>query len=482
MELEIIIDNEVALTLRPMRQRWPNGDSIVIHDSAARLSCGLNRKTERSRIVAWLAHLVPENGHYDEFRAKASKRMEKHGYGDAVTNVAQALWGNADTEFTGKVLVRAYDSSGRYVHTHEHDRYANIGNDEVGMLVAAAARSAEHRSIPPQTKAMLRTHGLSGNRGKISLRWDWRKHQWMLPGGSSLSSHILKEESSRVWLPAEAAIESYCQRVLKLAGIATATTRARLYSQVATVVSTRTDRIDHRDGTTLRRTHQEEWSQAIRIQPYQKNDDRPDTDWRSLFRLLHTHGQHPEQQHEALARAIAGLTLVGCADTHRRNIGIQHVEGEEGTKIVLAPLYDCSSIEGTQWTANKRAIIPIGGEAAFDQIRGEHWRRLATTASVDTALVLDAVREIAEKLPDALRDAACDCAEHDHAATPRARDTRIEAITRHTIERCKRTTHELGTLEATRQTRAPVKVRPRPPVAKPLPVRTDRQVSRKLAR
>ena len=463
MELHVNIDEAVALTLRPMRQGWPEGDSMVVHNAATRLSCGIEPSTPRRRIQAWLEHLVPENGHRTEFQSRASRRMERLGYGETVANVGQTLWGNADAEYAGKIALRAYDAKGRQVHVDARNEYASLDSDEVGILVAAAGRIAEQGRMAPQAKTVLRAHGLSGSRGKICLRWSWAKQHWMIPKGSTLSSHILKEESSRAWLPAEAAIESYCQRALALAGITAAPTRARLYNTIATVVSTRTDRIDAMNGRPLERTHQEEWSQAIGIHPYQKNDERPDTDWRTLFRLLGTHGLRPEEEQQALAKAIAGLTLIGCADTHRRNVGVQHVWGQEGQKIVLAPLYDCSSIEGTEWAHDKRAVIPIGGEANFDEIRGHHWRRLAEAGGVDTSLVLNAVREIAERLPDALRDATRESNEHDHAQTPKARNTRIEAISLHTAERCRRTIDELGTLEAATQARSVIRTPRRPP-------------------
>ena len=463
MELHVNIDEAVALTLRPMRQGWPEGDSMVVHNAATRLSCGIEPSTPRRRIQAWLEHLVPENGHRTEFQSRASRRMERLGYGETVANVGQTLWGNADAEYAGKIALRAYDAKERQVHVDARNEYASLDSDEVGILVAAAGRIAEQGRMAPQAKTVLRAHGLSGSRGKICLRWSWAKQHWMIPKGSTLSSHILKEESSRAWLPAEAAIESYCQRALALAGITAAPTRARLYNTIATVVSTRTDRIDAMNGRPLERTHQEEWSQAIGIHPYQKNDERPDTDWRTLFRLLGTHGLRPEEEQQALAKAITGLTLIGCADTHRRNVGVQHVWGQEGQKIVLAPLYDCSSIEGTEWAHDKRAVIPIGGEANFDEIRGHHWRRLAEAGGVDTSLVLNAVREIAERLPDALRDATRESNEHDHAQTPKARNTRIEAISLHTAERCRRTIDELGTLEAATQARSVIRTPRRPP-------------------
>lgn len=462
MELRVKMDEALALTLRPMHRSWPDGDSMAVHDACAKLSCGLSPETERTRIVAWIEHLAPENGHYTEFVAIASKRMERLGYGASVTNIGQMLWGNAEREYAGKVMLEAYDDTGRRVHWSEREEYASLSDDEVGLLVAAAGCIAERGRMAPEVKMELRAHGLSGSRGKICLRWSWRKGGWMVPRGSALSSHILKEESSRVWLPAEAAIESYCQRALGLAGVDTARTRARTYRGIATVVSERTDRVDHRDGRPLGRTHQEEWSQAIRIHPYHKSeDDRPETDWRSLFRLLGAHGQHPETEQYKLARAIAGLTLIGCADTHRRNIGVRHVEGLEGEKLVLAPLYDCSSVEGTEWTGTRRAVIPVGGEVEFDQVKARHWRRLAEAGGVETALVFDAVRETAERLPDALGDAARTAHEHDDVSETGARDGRIEAIAHHTVQRCRRTLDEFGARASSRD--AGSRAKPRPP-------------------
>ena len=137
------------------------------------------------------------------------------------------------------------------------------------------------------------------------------------------------------------------------------------------------------------------------------------------------------------------------------------MEGREGEKVVLAPLYDCSSVEGTEWTGTRRAIIAVGGEVEFDQVKARHWRRLAEAGGVETALVFDAVRETAERLPDALGDAARTAHEHDDVSETRARDRRIEAIEHHTVQRCRRTLDELGARASSRD--AGSRVKPRPP-------------------
>ena len=445
MEVEIRIDGAPALTLRPLRKAWPHGDAMVLHDSAHKLSCGFGTETPRGRILNWLRHLTPENGHAEEFFARADKRMKATGYGADVTNIGTALWANADAEFAGKVEVRAYDHRGNAQFTHRESGYTPIDNAEVGILVAAAGRIAQRGRRVPQAKTVLRTHGLSGTRGKICLRFNGTENTWMAPRGGALSSHILKEESTRDWLPAQAAIESYCQRALALARIKSARTRARVYNNVATVVSLRTDRAEQAGMPAMGRTHQEEWSQAIGLHPHEKSDDDTSTGWGTLFQLLDRYGQDPQNEQHALAKAIAGLTLIGCADTHRRNVGIQHVWKSEGERIVLAPLYDTSSIEGTLWGHDKRAVISIAGEAHFDAIGPRHWRGLAQEGKVELSVVLDAVREVAERLPDALADAARTTDRLDTARMPNARDLRIETIGERTRERCRRTLDALGT-------------------------------------
>lgn len=462
MRLDVKIGEDAALTLHPKHREWPHGESIVMHEGCTKISCGITPDTDRAELMAWLEHLVPENGHYEQFLSRASKRMEKHGFGERVENVAQALWGNAEREYAGKVILEAYDAQDRRAEPPQNDELEAIDEDTVGLLVAAAGRVAERGRMPPEVKTRLREHGLSGTRGKVCLRWNEQRRTWMVPRGNELSSHILKEESSREWLPAEAAIESYCQRALGLAGVMTARTGSRLYRGLSTVVSERTDRVNRGISQALGRTHQEEWSQAIRMPPYNKSDEGPpERDWRSLFKLLAAHGHNAEQEQQKLAKAIAGLTLIGCADTHRRNVGVQHVWGSEGERIVLAPLYDCSSIEGTEWTSAKRMVIPIAGASWFDEIGERHWRGLAQASAVPSGLILEAVRDVARKLPDALRDAAKTSNEDDQTKQPGARSIRIEVIEKHAVQRCERTLKELGTVSKSSKK---AQARPRPPL------------------
>ena len=358
MELEVNIDEAVALTLRPMRNGWPGGDSIVVHDAATRLSCGIEPSTPRNRIEAWLEHLVPENGHRIEFESRASRRMERLGYGPTVANIGRSLWGNADAEYTGKIALRAYDAKGRQVHVDTRNEYASLDDDEVGILVAAAGRIAEQGRMAPQVKTVLRAHGLGGSRGKVCLRWNWAEQHWDDPEGE----RALKPHPEGRIEPRMAARRGRHRKLLPTSARARGDHRS---SNTRTTLQhhrhrrERPHRPRRRHGRSAPRAHpSEEWSQAIGIHPYQKSDDRPDTDWRTLFRLLGTHGLRPEEEQQALAKAIAGLTLIGCADTHRRNVGVQHVWGREGQEIILAPLYDCSSIEGTGVGARQESHHP----------------------------------------------------------------------------------------------------------------------------
>ena len=211
----------------------------------------------------------------------------------------------------------------------------------------------------------MREHGLGGGRGKVCLRWDWEKQGWLMPQGKALSSHILKNESSREWLPAEAAMESYCQNILGRAGIEAAWTASRIYRDISTVVS-----------------------------------------WRS-------------------------------------------------------------DIEGVSWQPAKRMEIPIGGAIEFDEVGAAQWARFAREGEVPAGLVFDAVREAAEKLPDALGDGAKYCKQHDAVEDPGALVGRIEAVRTEAVERSKKILREIGTRAASQERRVEEGQRMR--TAKPMP-------------
>ena len=445
MRAEIRIDGERAVTLHPLDPGWAQGRGIEVHEGATRLSCRLDGRSGAARVLPWIEHLLPENGHRERSKERARRRLRAQGLSPTVLNTGHELWANAAKEYPGKTEVVAFDRNGEEVKPGKGG-YVDLTDREVGWLVGLAGRIADGGKAADEYRTKLREHGLSGGRGKVCLRWDWERSRWTMPTGSSLSSHILKNESAREWLPAEGATESYCQRALGLAGIEAAWTRCRVYEGISTVVSWRSDRANVPRNVPLEPIHQEEWSQAIGLYPEEKKaEGGPEQGWAGLLRLLRRHGQDPECEEHKLVKAIAAIVMMGNGDTHRRNVGLQHVWGQEGRKVVLAPLYDCSSIEGVAWGPVKAMELPIGGEYEFDQVDGRHWRALAESAGTRIEGVMDAVRETAEKLPEGLAKAARIVLDENEVRNEGALKHRIDRIRSACEKRGRKILAEIGT-------------------------------------
>ena len=445
MKATIRIDGNDAISLYPRSGAWGEGAGVEVHPAAEMLSCRLHGGSSPHEVMPWIEHLLPENGHRERSRERARRKLRNEGLEGVILNTGHELWANAHKEYAGKVEAVAYGLQGEEISPRE-SAYVPVTDEQVGWLVGVAGRVAEGGKAVAEYQEKLREHGLGGGRGKVCLKWNWEMQGWEMPVGKALSTHILKNESAREWLPAEAAMESYCQRALGLAGIQAAWTRCRRYAGISTVVSWRSDRANIPKNVPLQAIHQEEWSQAIGVYPEEeKMQGGPEQEWPGLMRLLGKHGHKPEVEQHKLAKVMAAIVVMGNGDTHRRNIGLQHVWGQEGRKVVLAPLYDCSSVEGIAAGPVKGMELPIGGEHEFDRVGTEHWRRFADASGVRLEMVMDAVREVAERLPEGLAKAEQVVWDENHVNDAGALRHRIDSVRKTAESRCRRIISEAGT-------------------------------------
>ena len=73
------------------------------------------------------------------------------------------------------------------------------------------------------------------------------------------------------------------------------------------------------------------------------------------------------------------------------------------------------------------------------------WKRLAENAGVKLELVMNAVREVAEKMPEALEKAIERTDVRDKTLNPKDRERRIGCIREESGKRCKRILEQIGT-------------------------------------
>lgn len=217
------------------------------------------------------------------------------------------------------------------------------------------------------------------------------------PLGGMPSSHILKPELPGGDYPGLATNEYFCMRLAARCGLPTAVVYLQTLPGHPCLIVERFDR--ELSTWPPRRIHQEDLCQALGLTPdfkYQQQGWQLPS-YHALAELLDQHSPVPGTDRLAGARATVFHFLVGNADAHAKNISLMHLD--DG--IHLAPLYDivCTAAYpelstdlalsiGDELDANAITRIHWAdladdfnlNSAAFQQVRGELGRRVATEA------------------------------------------------------------------------------------------------------
>ena len=79
----------------------------MFEEAAGMLSCWMHDDGNRARVVAWLEHLAPENGHRERFKSEAAKAIRREGRQIVELNIGHELWGNSQREYNGAIQIVA---------------------------------------------------------------------------------------------------------------------------------------------------------------------------------------------------------------------------------------------------------------------------------------------------------------------------------------------------------------------------------------
>ena len=167
-----------------------------------------------------------------------------------------------------------------------------------------------------------------------------------------------------------------------------------------TVVVTRYDRAIDPEGEVVR-IHQEDFCQALGQPPTRKYEDHGGP---SALQILNLLRQNQPDAGMKFIRYLAFNYLIGAPDSHAKNFSILHV----GSDVRLAPMYDVASALPYDKFEDARFAFSIGGQRIFGSLSDENWAQLASKAGLDTDRAVAIVHDIAERLPDALRDTLSD--------------------------------------------------------------------------
>lgn len=278
---------------------------------------------------------------------------------------------------------------------------------------------------------------LAGAQAKTALFHD--DGRWGVPSGAAATSHILK--------PAVAGLDDHdlnehlCMDAARRAGLLVARTRIAHFGDESAIV---VERYDRRlvDGQLIR-VHQEDICQALGMPPSAKYEREGGPSVKDVARLLRQ-VMPPRVADETIWRFTDALIwnwLIAGTDAHAKNYSLLLA----GSDVRLAPLYDvASALPYGEHERNLRFAMKLGGDYRVSAHRNP-WPAAAADLGVNPHALIDRVLALADRTPDALRDAAAtsDVAELDRQLPSRLVDLVVERV-----QRCRRILQTRGTSDA----------------------------------
>jgi serine/threonine-protein kinase HipA len=335
-------------------------------------------------VTPWLWGLLPDNDAVlarwaRQFQASASSPLSMLSTPigrDCAGAVRFSLPAEVDQALsrTGSVTwLSTADVAGRLQELSE-DSTAWLGRNFTGQFSLAGAQSKT---------ALLRQNG-----------------RWGVPYGSTPTTHILKPTIAG--FDHHDLNEHLCLAAARRAGLLAVRTQVTRFGDVSALVAERFDR--RSANQPFGRVHQEDLCQAMSVPPSGKYQSEGGPGPREVADLLRR-VMRPGVAYAALWRFADALIwnwLIAGTDAHAKNYSILLA----GDEVRLAPLYDISSALPYGVHEKKlRLAMKVGGEYGVSLSRNT-WPRAAAELGLPADEMIDRVRELAERAPDAFAEAA----------------------------------------------------------------------------
>ena len=246
-----------------------------------------------------------------------------------------------------------------------------------------------------------------GDRGKMSLPgaqaktafcWDEQRNRWGVPSGRAPTTHIIKPA-----IPGFDGLvenEHLCQDVARRLGLLAARSSVLTLNETTYIVIERFDRLPPLRGSAfVRRVHQEDMCQALGLMPGAKYQQDGGPGVPDIVALIRRVGSDPDTDVYRFIDANAFNWLIGGTDAHAKNYSLLIGAGDE---IRLSPLYDLSSQLPYPELIDQRVAMKIGDEYDIPLIGFSEWQALASVCAVDSELLMNRLRHLADALPDAV--------------------------------------------------------------------------------
>ena len=215
-----------------------------------------------------------------------------------------------------------------------------------------------------------------------------------LPSPGQPTTHILKPAIPR--FPGTTENEAFVMRLAAAAGLDVAWVEPRVVRDRTFLLVARYDRSTDADGHA-RRIHQEDFCQALGVNPERKYASEGGPSFKDCFALLRRVSLRPAVEVLKLFDAVIFNLIVGNADAHGKNFSILYEEGRPR----LAPLYDLLATVAYP-DLSPRLAMKIGRRSTLAEMDARGWEAFAK----DTVLGLSLVRRRVAEISVAVKDQA----------------------------------------------------------------------------
>ena len=239
---------------------------------------------------------------------------------------------------------------------------------------------------------------LPGAQAKTAFCWDERHRRWGVPSGRAPTTHIFKPA-----IPGFDGLvenEHLCQDIARRLSFLAARSSVLTLNETTYIVIERFDRLPPERGSAfLRRVHQEDMCQALGLMPGAKYQQDGGPGIPDIVALIRRVSSSPDDDVDRFIDANAFNWLIGGTDAHAKNYSL--LIGADN-QIRLSPLYDLSSQLPYPELIDQRVAMKIGDEYNIPHIGFNEWQALASACAIDSEMLMNRLRQLADALPDAV--------------------------------------------------------------------------------
>ena len=230
---------------------------------------------------------------------------------------------------------------------------------------------------------------LAGAQKKLPIYYDDQNFQ--LGYGSAPSNYIIKPAIED--LDSTVENEAFCMALAQALGLDVPRSFIHEHGDLKVFVVKRYDRAATSDG--IKRLHQEDFCQALRIHPEFKYESEGGPSLAACFKLVRQNSIRSGKDVLSLLNWVIFNYLIGNSDAHGKNISLLLLP--EGP--TLAPFYDLLSTRiYAHYGLAEGLAMKIGGESDPRAIQKKHWEQFAEEVNIKPQLVLTRVVDLAQKI------------------------------------------------------------------------------------